>query len=391
MDQSTPKKDRQIVIVCSNTTYDENPLGAKPLAISLSKTCDVIYADPPLSYATALKRPELRSSLKSKRFRKINNHLFRLTPVVLPGKDRPIIYKITSLIFKRKLANLSKKISNVSNKKPILIATAPHLRIFRKDAFNIYWMMDDYASQPELVGINKKILEAGQKYLSENSDAIVTVSQSLHDTLKKSGIDSTIINNGADAINFRFPNLEDSRLSTEVISKLPTTNFALYVGGISSRIDIKYFKELSSANIKVVIAGSIDPGMDRSEFDLLCKNQNVVYLGSIPNSSIPVLMNMATVGLVPYANEPFNKASMPLKIPEYLLCGLVVVSSDLDFTKAFNSDDVYSESSPKKFAARTQELLLDPTKPSQRAMRSARIAKDWSWDQKAKQFLNLPI
>lgn len=391
MDHSAPESDRQIVIVCSNTTYDENPLGAKPLALSLSKTCDVIYVDPPLSYVTALKRPELRSSLRSKRYKKIGDHLFRLTPVVLPGKDRPIIYKMTSLILKRKLGNLVKKISNDSNKKPILIATAPHLRVFRKDTFNIYWMMDDYASQPELVGINKKILEAGQKYLSENSDAVVTVSQFLHDTLKESGIKSTIINNGADAKNFRFPNLKDSLLDNNLIAKLPKTDFALYVGGISRRVDIKYFQALSSANVQLVIAGGIDPKLNRTEFDSLCKDQNVVYLGNIPNDSIPALMNMAAVGLVPYANEPFNEASMPLKIPEYLLCGLVVVSSDLDFTNSFESDDVYGESNPEKFVARVQELLIDPAKPSQRAMRSARIAKNWSWDQKAEEFLNLII
>lgn len=378
-----------LVIMCSNTSFEENPLGAKPLALSLAKKCKVIYVDPPLSYLTALKRPELRASLFSKRFRKIDENLYRLTPVVAPGKDRPFIHLVTSFMLKQKVLKSIKKLKGTFEGKPLLIVTAPHYRIFSESTFNIYWMMDDYASQPELVGIDEKILSEGQKYLSTHSDEIVVVSNSLQELLGQSDISSKVITNGADDVFFRFPAKPSVAFPQHVSPKLPENNFALYVGGISDRVDITYLQDLNRSGVPVVIAGGVDPKMDRTSFDQLCESSNITYLGSIQNDLMPELMNLGSVGLVPYKEGPFNKASMPLKIPEYLMCGMPVVSSKLEFTEAFNDDDVYREPNPKAFTQRVKEILLDPAKPSQRAMRSARIAKDWSWDKKADEFLKL--
>ncbi len=379
-----PKKP--LVVLCSNTPFDDNPLGAKPLAISLSKICDVLYVDPPLSYLTALKQPALRKSLFHKRLSSITPSLWRLIPVVFPGKDRPGIYKITSLLLRKKIRRAIKKCGHIDND-VVIIATAPHYRVFLENTFNIYWMMDDYSSQPELTGIASGVLAQGQKELAQTSDINVCVSDFLLDTLDTSSDKNIVIYNGADADAFIFPTPRNKTLPPHILSRLPE-KFALYVGGINDRIDLSYLEEVARTH-EIVIAGTIDRRMDATAFHSLCDNKNVTYLGTIDNASIPLLMNKACVGLVPYADTTFNRSSMPLKIPEYLLCGLPVVSSALDFVTAFSSDDAYGESSPQAFAQRVGEIFDSPPWPSQRAMRSSRIAQEWSWDKKAQEFLDV--
>lgn len=375
------------VVICSNTPYDFNPLGAKPLAKAISKKTKVIYVDPPLSYLTVLKQPKLKSTLKSKKLKEIDDNLYHLVPVVLPGKDRPFINRITSLLLKYKVKKAIKTLLTDRGSKPILIATAPHYRVFSNTTYNIYWMMDDYASQPELTGIAESVLSKGQQYLLNNSDKNVFVSKFL---LEKYATRNTeLIENGADAVLFRFPS-HTPPLDEELVEKLPKQNFALYVGGINARIDLELLLMLAKDKIKIAMAGNIKLSPTELElFAEITRHENVVYLGELPNEQLPTLMNVAHVGLVPYKDEPFNNASMPLKIPEYLLCGLTVVSTNLRFTESFEDDDVARADGPEQFSKLVQQALDSELYPSQRVMRSSRIAQQWSWDEKAKKFLNI--
>ncbi|MFN8015310.1 MAG: glycosyltransferase [Acidimicrobiia bacterium] len=354
-------------------------MGAKPLALSLSKVTKVIYVDPPFSLLTSLKQKKFRHLLFSKKYRKVNENLYRFTPLVLPGKDRPGIYKITSAILKRKIQKLIKK-SNIKNK-PILITTAPHYHLFSNDTSNIYWVMDDYISQPELTGINRDVLVEGHKFQCENSDLILCASEKIHTGLNKYHSKSSIFLNGADTSLFKYP------ADKYQIKDLPEKEFAVYVGGINDRIDLNYLEAVANAQIPLVIAGNCS--INDPLFTEICSKSNVFNIGPIEYEKVPYLMNLAKVGLVPYKNNEFNNASMPLKISEYLSCGIEVVSTNLEYTKVFDAQDVHSANSTDEFVSIVQECLSKDLYPSIRVMRSSRIASIWSWDKKAQDLIDL--
>lgn len=382
-----------LIILCANTPYDDNPLGAKPLAQQLSKNATVVYVDPPLSYVTALKQPALRASLKGKRLQLVSNNLYKYTPVVLPGKDRAIINRTTSFLLRKKIARIVKKLSRTQkHSTTAVIATAPHYRVFDHATKNhIYWMMDDYASEPGLTGIDEDILLRGQEWLMYHADHIVVVSESLAASLKKKGVDSVVVHNGVDIDSFQKDESMRADQARAIWPHLPES-FALFVGRISARVDLSYLENLEGRNIDLVIAGGIDNLCDEStltRYQQLITRKNVVALDSIAHQEIPMLMYGADVGLVPYAVGAFNNASMPLKIPEYLSTGLQVVSTHLDFVDAFNPDDVTSAKNPQEFADAVAEILNQPPTRGQRAMRASRIAQDWSWNQKSKELLAL--
>jgi teichuronic acid biosynthesis glycosyltransferase TuaH len=379
-----------LFIVCGNTPFDENPLGARPLAQSLSKEAVVIYVDPPLSLLTVLKQPRLRKYIRAPRFEKVSDNLYRLIPFVVPGKDRPFINRITSYVAKHKI---KKSIAEIKRHRSIshvtIIATAPHYRLFDKAFTNVYWMMDDYASQPELTGIDPEVLRKGQDYLSRTSDHIVAVSKQLGVTQDNFHEKCSIVPNGVDIDTF-----SRNAFNTEIAHELfdiPDT-FALYVGGLNNRVNLEYLDALAEADVPLVIAGSIDSKWDVAHveyFEKLKRKAGVHYLGSIEYENIPSLMYAAGVGLVPYASGKFNEASMPLKIPEYLSTGLTVVTTALGFSTLFEEEDVLVAHDVDEFVELTQAVLRNPMTPGQRAMRSARIARDWSWDTQARHFLAL--
>ena len=54
--------------------------------------------------------------------------------------------------------------------------------------------------------------------------------------------------------------------------------------------------------------------------------------------ALPSYLAHAQVGLVPYTNSEFNRASFPLKTLEYLAAGLPVVATDLPATRWLQAD-----------------------------------------------------
>lgn len=379
-----------LIILYSNTPYDANPLGARPLAHALSCDHMVLYVDPPLSFVTARKQPHLRESLKGEKLTKVHENIYRYIPAVMPGKDRPFVNRLTSWIVRRKVRRV---VSEISSRESIsghsIITTAPHYRLFTKDsANNVYWIMDDYISEPALTGISETVLTSGHEWQTNIADHIVAVSDHLAHINKDHTSKISVIPNGVETDVFVQHGF-DGDYSHKLFPQLPD-QYALYVGGLNNRVDLTYFQTLIQAGVHCVIAGPIDPGWtDRSAFLHLVESPLITYLERVEYKHIPALMYAAGVGLVPYAAGPFNEASLPLKIPEYLSTGLVVVSADLPFVAHFSNDDVVAASSYDDFTQAVIRAFAEAPTPGQRAMRSARILNEWSWKTRAREFQSL--
>ena len=74
-------------------------------------------------------------------------------------------------------------------------------------------------------------------------------------------------------------------------------------------------------------AGS--PTFDPERMEALIARPNVHWLGTKPFAELPSYLGAIDVGLTPYAQSAFNRASFPLKTLEYLAAGRPAVASDL--------------------------------------------------------------
>jgi teichuronic acid biosynthesis glycosyltransferase TuaH len=103
---------------------------------------------------------------------------------------------------------------------------------------------------------------------------------------------------------------------------------------------------------------------------------------------MPAYLRVIDVGLTPYRDSDFNRASFPLKTLEYLAAGRDVVSTPLPATRWLGTDLIGVAAGPAGFAAAVTAALARPRTP-EAAQRRQRFAREHSWDRRAKVLADL--
>src|SRR5207302_1503382 len=92
------------------------------------------------------------------------------------------------------------------------------------------------------------------------------------------------------------------------------------------------------------------------EWQRLKQRTNVRYWGVLQPEELGRVMNSATVGLIPFVQDPIIRVSLPLKAYEYVACGLPVVTVPIDALQAqpklFNT-----QTTAQGFASAIQEAF----------------------------------
>jgi teichuronic acid biosynthesis glycosyltransferase TuaH len=158
-----------------------------------------------------------------------------------------------------------------------------------------------------------------------------------------------------------------------------------FVGHVSQRIDVALLEAVARRGISLLLVGPVTEGGPAGWDDLL-KLPNVLAVGRQEHADLPSFYAAMDVGLTPYADTAFNRASYPLKTLEYLAAGLPVVSSDLPATHSLNSQLVVCAASPAAFASAVEKAAADAHEP---ALVQARrdLAAEHSWARRADQVL----
>jgi teichuronic acid biosynthesis glycosyltransferase TuaH len=90
------------------------------------------------------------------------------------------------------------------------------------------------------------------------------------------------------------------------------------------------------------------------------------------------------VGLLPYANSEFNRASFPLKTLEYLAAGRPVVATPLPAVTWLDTELIAIADQPDDFAMRTLEEAAKARTPG--LMKRRRVfAESHSWSTRVEQ------
>lgn len=114
---------------------------------------------------------------------------------------------------------------------------------------------------------------------------------------------------------------------------------ALYVGSFDYRFDLEVCIYLanSNSNIGIDLYGPLPTNLIKGKH--IPKNLN--FKGEIKYENLPILLSKYCVGLMPFNSHPSNEGRSPMKIYEYLSCGLNVVSKSTDELVRRNIDGVF--------------------------------------------------
>jgi teichuronic acid biosynthesis glycosyltransferase TuaH len=129
-------------------------------------------------------------------------------------------------------------------------------------------------------------------------------------------------------------------------------------------------------------------GYRPERFAALAARPNVRHVGAKPFAGLPGYLRVIDVGLTPYADTPFNRASFPLKTLEYLAAGRDVVSAPLPANAWLDSDLVTEATGAPAYAAATRRALGRP-RTGAVAQRRREFAARHSWAHRARALAGL--
>ncbi len=135
-----------------------------------------------------------------------------------------------------------------------------------------------------------------------------------------------------------------------------------YVGTMEDRVDWELVRRVSDAfpSASLILVGNPDDSGDQDwqrKRRAAFARPNVHRMGLRSQAEVARFNRSFDVGLIPYRTDhPFNLASCPTKIMDYLACGLPAVSTALPECR-LHSDRLRVAESPQEFLAQLSGLL----------------------------------
>jgi teichuronic acid biosynthesis glycosyltransferase TuaH len=155
----------------------------------------------------------------------------------------------------------------------------------------------------------------------------------------------------------------------------PVVTFA---GNLSKRVDPSLLDAVAERSRSVLLIGPQQTTFDARTIEGLLARPNVQWLPGRPYETLPAYFGASAVGVVPYTDTAFNRASFPLKVLEYLAAGLPVVSTDLPAVRWLGTDLVRVANDPEAFADAVDAAVAEADDPvRRRARQDLARAHDW--------------
>ena len=121
---------------------------------------------------------------------------------------------------------------------------------------------------------------------------------------------------------------------------------------------------------------------------------NVEIVGWLRHDEIAVAMKTSLIGLIPLQpNEKHNRA-LPIKLLEYMACGLPVIAARLPlmehYVNSCGAGLLYDSTRPEELARCVLELLADPERCRRMGENGLRAVREsWNWDKMEEVLLSI--
>ena len=290
----------------------------------------ILWVDPPVSPVTAdLRRSAAHYSLRPE-ISAVNRRVTRLTPKVMPGFSRPGVRVTTAALVRLQVRWALRRLGI----QPFAVVTTypgDLLGYWGGNVVNVFYGTDDYVAGAELMGLSAHYQLRQEIEVVGRADVVVAVSPQLAERWAGFGASPVVIPNGCWPIKFGEwaapPELKD----------LPQPVVGL-IGQLSDRIDLSVLDAIADAGFSLLIVGPLDPRWKQQRFKELVSRPHVYYMGQVPAEAVPSYLAAIDIGITPYRDIPFNRASFPLKTLEYLGAGVPVVSTDIPAARWLRAD-----------------------------------------------------
>lgn len=198
----------------------------------------------------------------------------------------------------------------------LVVATTPLwtplLRAWRGRARTGFDAYDDWRELPSMASALRRVRRGYADAAA--ADTITFGSAALGARLARDhGLTGEVVPNGVDVAAMTAGGAAPAGL--------PTEPFAVYLGVVQERVDVRLLAETARVVPTIVagpVAASVEPDVVRA---------GVRCLGPVAPERVPGLLQRASVGIVPHVVNPLTASMDPIKIYEYRAAGLPVVAT----------------------------------------------------------------
>jgi teichuronic acid biosynthesis glycosyltransferase TuaH len=379
-------REQAVVVYLSGHPWDGVRGTDRHLATALSRQVPVLWIDPPVP-ALAILRSLLRGekgAASTPGMDVIGDNICRVRVLGPPGLTRPVLRSLGGCHLRSRVARL---VRNLDVAVLAVVVANPEGRFPRiAGGRRVFFVTDDWPAGAGMMGLSRRRIERLLRSNLRAADATAAVTPQLLERVLSAGPapeTRMVLANGCDPRPY-------AGKSTRRPLDVPDDPFAILVGQINERIDLAMVRAVADSDLAVVVVG---PRTEREpdtaeELDRLFEHPMVSWLGPHRPEQLPGYLHAASVGLTPYLDNEFNRASFPLKTLEYLAAGLPVVSTDLPAARWLNTSLVTIAAEPGDFASKARSAAMTELSEaeSQRLVRQ-RFAREHSWDSRATELL----
>jgi glycosyltransferase involved in cell wall biosynthesis len=183
--------------------------------------------------------------------------------------------------------------------------------------FDIY---DDYTV---FKGNKLPFMKSFFKWSARYSDAVICASSPLKAKISKYNKNIAIIENGVDEQLFRPIRKSEARARLGISCHEPVIGYCGSIGknyGINILSDAVFKLREEIPGVKLLIAGN-------NRANICLSHPHIDYRGVVPQDEVPFFINAVDVAVIPYLPTAQINVSSPCKLPEYLACGVLIVST----------------------------------------------------------------
>jgi teichuronic acid biosynthesis glycosyltransferase TuaH len=374
----------------------EQPGIDRRMTREMERYARILWVDPPVSLATSAQRRLGAARTVRPVLAEVSDNVTRLTPAALPGMSRFGIRATTAPLVRAQVRWALRR----TGIKPYAVVTTGLEDVLGRWGSGVLSALhgtDDYVAGADLMGIPASRVRAQERRSVARADVVTALSPLLAERWSAlRGAPVPLIPNGCSPVRV------GTHFLAPAIRDLPRPIVGL-VGRLNPRIDLDLVEAIADAGFSLLLVGPHDPRWEPRRFCALIARPGVHYAGRVPEEEAPAYIAAADIGITPYVDSPFNRASFPLKTLDYLSAGRPAVSTILPAARWLLDDLTRSagEIPPDRILALTNDradfvsavrhMVGDPGQPSRgradresaRAERCRAFAGRHTWSSRA--------
>jgi teichuronic acid biosynthesis glycosyltransferase TuaH len=367
-----PPDRPECLLYLAGVSWHDVPGTDRRLVARLAEHLPVLWVAPPGSVLTPGRERALQV---------VADGIAHLRPVGPPGPERSGVRHVSALLEQLTIRAALRELGSqaiatvISSPLPRSIRWAPRPRL--------YYATDDFVAGAGLMGMSETLLRGAEREQLRRCDVAAAVTDELAARFRSHGRTAEVLPNGCETAT--YSDVETRSRPPEIYLPDP---IAGVVGQLSDRLDLALLEAVADAGHSLLLVGPRLPMRDPARWDRLLARPSVQWTGPRPYAELPAYLGAMKVGLTPYADTPFNRASFPLKTLEYLAAGLHVVSTGLPAARALGTRLVVTADNPGEYEELVAKGLVGPDDAGERARRRA-AAEPHDWHHRATDVLRM--